>query len=171
VRSQRSDDATGFAAFVHTRQAALVRLGWALTGDRQAGEDLAQMALDRLWSHWPRVSSTGEPWAYAQRVAINLAATRRRRRRHRAEVLTASVPDQRACPDESDGTDLRQTIEGWLHRLPAGQRAVVTLRFIFDLSIQETANILQCSPGTVKSQTAKALAHLRAIAISTEIMR
>lgn len=151
-----------FTAFVNARQAGLVRLGWALTGDRQLGEDLAQATMDRLWARWARVSGRGDPWPYAQRVAVPLAPTWWRRRWRHVEVVGGALPDAPADTDDFVAADTRDMVARWLATLPRRQRAVVVLRFLADLSVDETAEILHCSSGTVKSQTAKALGSLRA---------
>lgn len=156
--SGSADDA--FASFVRAHQAELVRLGWALTGERQLGEDLAQSALQRLWPHWPRVAQRGEPLAYTQRIMVTLSVTWRRRRWH-GERLDAAPPEQ-VGDDTSADVDEHDAVEGWLDRLPARQRAVIVLRFLLDLDVNATADRLGCSAGTVKSQTAKALRTLRA---------
>jgi RNA polymerase sigma-70 factor (sigma-E family) len=146
-----------FTAFVIARQAGLVRLGWALTGDRQLGEDLAQATLDRLWARWARISRRGDPWPYAQRVAVSLAATWWRRRWRHVELVGSPRPDAPADTDDFVAVDTRDMVTRWLATLPRRQRAVIVLRFLSDLSVDETAQILHCSTGTVKSQTAKAL--------------
>lgn len=154
------------SVFVSVRQASLVRLGWSLTGDRQLGEDLAQAALARLWTRWATVSSGGDPWPYLQRVAVSLASSWRRRR-WRGEVPSLSVPD---VVDHFDGVvSVQETdsVERWLALLPVRQRAVIVLRFLFDLSVADSADRLGCSEGTVKSQTAKALRTLREYAEAT----
>jgi RNA polymerase sigma-70 factor (sigma-E family) len=149
-----------FSAFVSARQNELVRLGWALAGDRQLGEDLAQSALQRVWPHWSRVAAAGDPFAYTQRTMVNLYASWRRRRRWQVEHVDASPPE----PPGRDATvmvDEQDVVDTWLAYLPPRQRAVVVLRFLFDLDVAATADRLGCSPGTVKSQTSKALAALR----------
>lgn len=152
-----------FTAFVAVRQAGLVRLGWALTGDRHLGEDLAQATLDRVWARWARVSGRGDPWPYAQQVAVSLAATWWRRRWRHVEVVGGPSPEAPAATDDFADADTRDMVAQWLATLPRRQRAVVVLRFLADLPVDETAEILHCSPGTVKSQTAKALGKLRAL--------
>lgn len=155
-------DAEAFMAFVQERQAALLQLAWALTGERQLGEDLAQATLDRLWARWPRVSAGGDPWPYTQRIVVSLASTWWRRRWH-GEIATTDPPE--AAEDvEAARADMRQTVAKWLAVLPSRQRAVVVLRFLMDLPVDETAAVLRCSSGTVKSQTAKALGRLRTVA-------
>jgi RNA polymerase sigma-70 factor (sigma-E family) len=154
-----------FAAFVRHRQVELVRLGWALTGDRQLGEDLAQTALQRLWPRWDHVSASGEPYAYAQRIMVNLWSSWRGRRWRQMERVVETPPDRHAEGD-ADRLDANDEVDRWLATLPSRQRAVITLRFLLDMSVDETAERLGCSAGTVKSQTAKALGHLRALAPS-----
>jgi RNA polymerase sigma-70 factor (sigma-E family) len=152
-----------FADFVRRRQVELVRLGWALTGDRYLGEDLAQTALQRLWPQWNRVSSNGEPLAYVQRIMVNLWSSWRGRRWRRMEETVEAPPDRDAERSDAERLDANDEVDRWLAALPPRQRAVVMLRFLLDLSVDETAGRLGCSPGTVKSQTAKALEHLRAL--------
>ena len=159
VEGSRSSD-EAFSAFVSARQAELARLGWALTGDRQLGEDLAQTALQRLWPHWSRVAAAGDPFPYVQRTMVNLWSTWRRRRRWRVERLDA-VPPESGGTDPTIEVDERDALDGWLAQLPPRQRAVVVLRFMFDLDVADTAQRLGCTPGTVKSQTSKALRSLR----------
>lgn len=144
------------------RQSQLVRLCWALTGDRHLAEDLAQTSLDRLWRRWAAVSQKGDAWPYLQRIAVSQAATWRRRRWHHAEAVSGEAPEPvSSAGDVFDAIDGRVDVAAWLARLAPRQRAVVTLRFLFDLSIPEDADLLHCSQGTVKSQTSKALAALR----------
>jgi RNA polymerase sigma-70 factor (sigma-E family) len=149
-----------FAAFVRSRRADLVRLGWSLTGDAQRGEDVAQVALDRVWRRWDQIVGNGDPWPYVVRVAVSVAATDRRRMWRRAEVSVAQAPETVATHDH-DPADLRAVVSSWLVRLPRGQRQVVVLRFLMDLSVEQTAHTLNCSTGTVKTQTSRALSTLR----------
>jgi RNA polymerase sigma-70 factor (sigma-E family) len=149
----------GFDEFVRTRQDELARLGWALTGDRQRGEDLAQASFDRLWRRWAKVSEAGDPWAYTQRIAVSLASTWRRR--HWSSEVPTAAPAAGSAGEQFDGVLSRHLVETWLAVLPPRQRAVITLRFLLDLSVLETADRMRCSTGTVKSQTSKALSTLR----------
>ena len=152
-----------FTIFVERRQTQLLRLTRALTGDEQLGEDLAQATLDRLWARWRRVSAGGDPWAYTQRIAVSMSSTWRRRK-WRYEMPTAQLPETAYAPDGESAELTRQLVARWLAALPRRQRAVIVLRFLADVSVDEAANVLGCSPGTVKSQTASALRHLRTLA-------
>lgn len=170
MTDSRSDDERGFTEFVIARRPALVRLGWALTGSEASGEDVAQTALNRLWRHWSRISRAGEPWQYAQRVVVTQVATWRGHRYRSAERLSSNVDDEMEVrgADGAVDVDSRIIVDRWLRRLPPRQRSVVALRIMCDLSVEETAEILGCSSGTVKSQTSKALNRLRKI-VATDI--
>lgn len=154
-----------FEAFVAGAQRELRRLCWALTGDRGLGEDLAQTTLEKVWRRWPSIS--GDPVAYARRVAVNESVSWKRRWAWRREIVrdvAGEGQDSLAAADR-DGSDAaadRLGVEQWLAELPARYRAVVVLRYLLDMSIDETAAALDCSPGTVKSRSSRALNQLRA---------
>jgi RNA polymerase sigma-70 factor (sigma-E family) len=150
-----------FSTFVVARQAELARLGWALTGDPQLGEDLVQSALQRMWPHWSRVAAAGDPLAYTQRIMVNLWSNWRSRRQWQVERVGESPADLPSSLDPTTAVDDKDSVDSWLAHLPPRQRAVVVLRFLLDLGVAETADRLGCSPGTVKSQTSKALDALR----------
>lgn len=149
-------ESDGLAEFVAARQGELLRFAWGLTGDWQRAEDLAQTALARMLPRWERVD---DPWPYLQRTTVSVYATWWRRR-WRGEIPTGDMPEQ-AAPDQFDEVDEHDTVGRWLRVLPVRQRAVIVARYVGDLSVEDTAQALGCSAGTVKSQTAKALHRLR----------
>ena len=157
----RAVDRGSFDDFVATRSTRLLRTAYLLTHDRALAEDLVQTSLAKAWFAWGRID--GQPDAYVRRVMVNTYSSWWRRRWN-GEVATAELPERAAAaghrPEDvrvDDRTDLWRA----LARLPRRQRAVVVLRFYEDLSEIETAEILQCSVGTVKSQASRALAKLR----------
>lgn len=154
------DEPEGFRAFVAARSAALVRSAWLLTGDEGEAQDLVQAALAKTWSRWSRVVRKDAPEAYVRRVMLSTFLTWRRRR-WRSEVSVAAVPERANPVDVFADADVRRLVQVALRGLPPRQRAVVVLRFFDDLTEAQTAQLLGCSVGTVKSQTAKALAKLR----------
>ena len=153
------DEAALFDIFVRDESATLLRLAWGLTGDRGAAEDLVQATLERVWTHWPRVSNKGRAGAYARRVALTLFLTSRLRFWW-GERVAASPPDA-TIDDDSDVVLSRRTVLTALSDLPPRQRAVLVLRYLDDRSEAETADALGCALGTVKSQAARALTALR----------
>ena len=150
-------DETEFDAFVVSRSPGLLRTAYLLTGDQQRAEDLLQTALTKAWFAWRRIE--WEPEAYVRRIMATTSASWWRRR-WTGETPTSEVPDTGA-PSESELAAERSDLWRALLHLPPRQRAVVVLRYLEDRSEAETAHLLGCSPGTVKSQAAKALAKLR----------
>jgi RNA polymerase sigma-70 factor (sigma-E family) len=149
-----------FSDFMHGRWSGLVRLGFGLTGDLQLAEDLAQTAFARAYASWGRVRKADNPDAYLRRIVVN--ANRNRFRRLRVgEVLTGTLPDILSAGDGAEQRTDRAALVTALMQLPYGQRAAVVLRYWLDLSETETAAILGCSVGNVKSQASRALAKLR----------
>ncbi|MGW5240555.1 SigE family RNA polymerase sigma factor [Monashia sp. NPDC004114] len=155
----------GFDAFVTARASALLRTAYLLTRDRALAEDLVQTSLAKAWFAWGRIE--GQPDAYVRKIIVNTYSSWWRRRWN-GEEATADLPEAPAGGDhgpaagrESRRVEERTDLWRALGRLPKRQRAVVVLRFYEDLSEAETAEIMQCSVGTVKSQASRALAKLR----------
>ncbi|WP_312033770.1 SigE family RNA polymerase sigma factor [Actinoplanes sp. TBRC 11911] len=152
-----------FDTFVRARTHALLRSAYLLTGDQQLAEDLVQSALTRTHQSWKRLAHSGNAEAYARRTMYHLQVSWWRRRRV-AEVLPERMPDRPGREDHAGEVSLRLALREALARLTARQRAVLVLRFFEDCTEREVADMLGVSIGTVKSQTAKALARLRTIA-------
>jgi RNA polymerase sigma-70 factor (sigma-E family) len=148
-----------FTAFMLGRWSSLVRFGYGLTGDLGLAEDLTQTALSRACAAWPRVRRAADPDAYIRKIMINSNRSQFRRRRV-LEHLTPEPPEGHGAGPGSDRDSQPELISA-LMSLPAGQRAVLILRYWMDLSEAETAASLGCSVGNVKSQAARGLAKLR----------
>lgn len=135
----------------------LLRLCVALSGRRDLGEDIAQEAFVRAAE---RISDLPTPQIlpYLRKVALNVWRNRLRRL-----ALESRFRPPRPVPEDGATAHLdeRAVVMEALSHLPARQRACVILRYLEDLSERETANILRCSIGTVKSQTSRALQTLR----------
>jgi RNA polymerase sigma-70 factor (sigma-E family) len=158
-----NDDKTDFEQFMAARWQPLVRAAYVLTGNQQDAEDIVQTALTNAYSVWPRIRSADDVTVYVHRILINVYRSTRRRRRV-LEVLTSAVPERRstAASAASDSIHTRDEVVQVLILLTSRQRAVIVLRYLEDLTEAQTAAALGCSIGTVKSQTSKALAKLRA---------
>lgn len=155
----RAEDEADFRDYVAGRWKWLVQAAILLTGDPGHAEDLAQTALVRVFGSWSRVRAADDMDAYTMRILINQNKNRFRRRRV-VEDLTAAPPD-RGGGDSTARSDQRADLVAALASLPKRQREVVVLRYWEDYSEAQTARILGCSVGTVKSQASKALAKLR----------
>ncbi|MEU4191562.1 SigE family RNA polymerase sigma factor [Kribbella sp. NPDC026611] len=154
-----------FAEFAAARQPALYRYAYLLTGDRGLAEDLVQESLIKLYVAWPRIRTRAGVEPYVRRVITNTAVSWWRRKAWRAERPNDDVPEQPEQPGQQgpgDDVDARVWLWAEILRLPVRQRAAVVLRYYEDLTEPQTAEILGCSVGTVKSQVAAALAKLRA---------
>ena len=148
-----------FRGWVTSRRLALRQTAYLLCGDWFLADDLVQDAITRLFSHWDRVTTSGDPDGYARRVLLNLYLDHRRRPARREEPR-AALPDQGAePPHQADGD--RDELMAALRTVPPGQRAVLVLRYWEDLSIEDTAQLLGTSQGNVKSQASRGLDALR----------
>jgi RNA polymerase sigma-70 factor (sigma-E family) len=148
----------GFSDFVAARYSALARSAYLLVGDRGHAEDLVQTALIKTLAGWHRLRSPSAAEAYTRTTMVRLAG-RWSRRRWRGEIPTGQAID--LADADGDG-DIGLDVHAALATLPWGQRAVLVLRYFDDLSEAETARILRCSSGTVKSRSSRAIARLRA---------
>ncbi|MEV1287166.1 SigE family RNA polymerase sigma factor [Micromonospora sp. NPDC049679] len=148
-----------FREFVAARSAALLRTAYLLAGDWATAEDLLQTALTKTYLAWKRLGEIEAVEPYARRVLVNTATSWWRRRWH-GERPTEVLPE-RAAPDRIEEQLERDALWRHVKALPARQRAVLVLRFYEDLSEAQTAALLDISPGTVKSQTSRALNTLR----------
>lgn len=160
-----TDKSTEFVDFTHTHRADLMRTAALLcAGDEAFAEDIVQTTLTKLYLSWARVRRADSPLAYARtsltHVFIDEARRAHRRREKTMEDPALSLPREPAASGAD--LDLREVVLTALTTLGPRQRAVVVLRHWHDLDVTETARILGCSPGTVKSQNARALGHLRA---------
>ena len=154
------DEPQGFRDYVAARQRSLLRTARMLTGNQHTAEDLVQATLERVWPRWQRVSRAGDPDAYVRKVLVNTYASWWRRK-WRAEQPTGELPESPSGTDEFAHVDLADALRRALPSLTPKQRAVLVLRYYDDLTEAATAEVLGCSVGTVKSQTAKALARMR----------
>lgn len=155
----RAQQWTAFEEFAQVHGDALVRLSFALCGDRGRAEDATQEALTRVYLRWSRLA---DPLPYARRSVVNATrdSWRHRSRRERREQVVAGYAEETLVAFDDLVAD-RDRLTKALLRLPYGQRAVVVLRFWHQLSEQETADALGNSVGTVKSQASRALGRLR----------
>jgi len=154
-----------FEAFCLRQNASLIRFLTLYCGDVETARDLTQETLARVWSHWRKVQRMDRPDLWARRVALNLANSQFRHRgveRGRLHLLVerAASPG----PDPGDRLQVNQA----LGTLSSRQRTAILLRFLEDLSVEQTSELMGCSQGTVKKLTARGLAGLRA-AIGSDI--
>ena len=145
--------------FVQGRYLALRRTAYLLCGDWHRAEDLVQGTLVKVVVAARRrhVDSLD---AYSRQVLLRLFLDENRRLWRRRERSWAEPVE---VADGEHDSDLKLTVLSALRGLPPRQRATVVLRYWEDRSVEETADLLGISQGTVKSQSARALAALRTV--------
>jgi RNA polymerase sigma-70 factor (sigma-E family) len=152
-------DSAGFAEFATSRHGALYRYAYLLAGERDLAEDLVQEALVKTYVAWRRLRDPSNAEAYTRRVITTTAIGWWRRKSWHAERPSDDLPDRPAATDDATA---RIWLWHELQKLPPKQRAALVLRYYEDLTETQTAEILGCSVGTVKSQVSDALKKLRA---------
>ena len=138
-----------------TEYVGLCRLATLLVGDRGRAEEIVMEAFLQTFTSWRRLRDPQAAPAYLRRAVVNIARSHLRRRvvEWRANARAHSADSTR------EGATEPRHLDPVLHAvqaLPARQRAAVVLRYYLDLSEADIAETLGCSPGTVKSQLAKA---------------
>ena len=152
----RADDGE-FQSFVAGRMDRWRRSAYLMCQDWHTADDLVSVTVAKLYRHWRSVRAADNPDAYAQRVLTRVWIDERRRPWRREERLVEPDLDGTIAPEVTD----REFLSTLLASLGRRQRAVVVLRFYLDYSVEETAEILGISQGTVKSQSARGLQALR----------
>jgi RNA polymerase sigma-70 factor (sigma-E family) len=152
-----TDRDTAFADYFAARSDAMRRTAYLLCGDWHRAEDITHVAMTKLYLAWPRLREAGMD-AYARKVVVRTFLAENRRLWRRREHLTQSLPEPPVAPADADD---RMLLEAALASVPPRQRAVLVLRYWNDLSVEDTAEVLECSVGTVKSQAARGIAALR----------
>lgn len=154
-------DEARFRDFATAQAPGLRRSAYLLCGDWHLAEDMMQNALVRMYRSWSRIDSDVPLGNYARKVLLRVWLDERRkpwRRRERGSDTVPDIADVAPGPAEHAQRDwARAVVQRGLRELPPRQRATLVLRYFDELSVSETAEILGCSEGTVKSQTARGL--------------
>ena len=148
-----------FADFVSARWSSLYRLAYLLTASPTGAEDLLQITLEKAYMNWTRIGRMEHAEAYVRRMLANALVSSRRR------AWTREQPWGEPPETAGDSAELpvldRSMLWPLVCALPAGQRAVIVLRYYEDLTEAQIADVLACAPGTVKSQSSAAIGALR----------
>jgi RNA polymerase sigma-70 factor (sigma-E family) len=153
-----ADSDREFVEYVTARMPRLHRAAYLLCGDATRADDIVQATLVSLYTKWQRVRRADNVEGYVHRVLVRRFLDERRSPWSRVALWDAE-PEPHG-PQESHVDD-RDAVVTALRGVPKGQRAVLVLRFLCDLSVEQTAEALGCSVGNVKSQSARGLATLR----------
>ncbi|HVW44228.1 MAG TPA: SigE family RNA polymerase sigma factor [Amycolatopsis sp.] len=155
---------SAFRDLATTEAAGLRRFAYLLCGDWHLAEDLTQTTLIKIYRAWPKLRDAGVLHAYVRKTLLRTWLDEKRKPWRRRERRHGSVPDVAdAGLDPAHGTErawAKTVVQRGLLEVPPKQRAVLVLRYFDELSVAETAAVLGCSEGNVKSQTARGLATL-----------
>jgi RNA polymerase sigma-70 factor (sigma-E family) len=168
--TQANGEGPDFEDFVTARSRSLFRTAYLLADSRESAEDLLQSALEKAYPRWRRIRRAEQPEAYVRRMIVNLANDAWRSRNG---VLVYAFDEQQFearvraglvhQADPADRLAVRDSLMRALRDLPFQMRAALVLRYWEGLSERETAELLGCSLGSVKSQTSRGLQRLRAV--------
>ncbi|MFG2043384.1 SigE family RNA polymerase sigma factor [Dactylosporangium sp. NPDC048998] len=147
-----------YVEYVTARLPALHRLAYAFSGDSHRADDIVQQTITNLYMRWPKIRGVDHLDRYVRSMLVNAFIDERRLAWARVRLF-AEPPE--AVTPASDDADDRTVLRAALSRVPRRQRAVLVLRFMYDLPVAEVAEILGVSAGTVKSQTSHGLTALR----------
>ena len=160
----RAGDERAFTEYVGERLPALRRVAYLLCGDPHRADDVVQVTITKLYTHWRRVSGMANPDAYLRAMLVRTFISEQRVgwvRRIRLVGAAADAPVV-VAPDGPD-LETRAVVRAALARVAPRARAVLVLRFLLDLPVAEVAELLGCSQGNVKSQTSLGLKTLRGL--------
>lgn len=161
-RRTKGSDTELFSQFVAARSNALHRTAFLLVGDRGLAQDVLQEALTKTWAAWGRIREPAKAEAYCRRVLTHTAISWYRRKSWAGERPSEELPELSSGSHEHHVTESDQ-LRRALQSLPPRQRAAVVCRFYDDLSEAETARVMGCAIGTVKSQVNAGLKRLRTL--------
>jgi RNA polymerase sigma-70 factor (sigma-E family) len=150
-----------FDQFVAAHVDDLLRTAYLIVWDEGEAEDLVQECLLKVARRWPRIRRMEQPRAYARRILVNLALDGARGRAQRRRELEPGTPSNLWAVDPLPTLETRAELLEALGQLHERQRAVLVLRYFNDLTEAQVAEVLGCSPGTVKSSASRGLARLR----------
>ncbi|QLQ39086.2 SigE family RNA polymerase sigma factor [Micromonospora robiginosa] len=153
----RAEDEQAFREFVTSQMASLRKLAYVTCGDWHAAEDAVANALVKLYPRWRKLE---RPDLYVKTMVYRAAVDETRRPWRRERSAGDAMPDV-VSRDPAGTTDERMRLRVALDAVPARQRAAVVLRHYLDLSLEDTARVLDCTVGTAKSQVSRGLAKLR----------
>ncbi|WP_063774197.1 SigE family RNA polymerase sigma factor [Streptacidiphilus rugosus] len=158
ARERRDEE---FAEFVATRSTWLRKLAYLMAGDWHRADDLTQVTVTKLYMRRHRLGGVENLDGYARTTLVNTFLAERRSPWSRVLLGRAEEETANAAPVQSSDLDASLDLRAALGLLPDRQRAVVVLRYFCDLSVEQTAEALNCASGTVKSQAARGLDSLR----------
>ncbi|MFC9689213.1 SigE family RNA polymerase sigma factor [Kribbella sp. NPDC056951] len=156
-----SERDAAFEAYFAARSDAMRGTAYLLCGDWHRAEDLVQQTFTKIYLAWRRIQRHEAMDNYTRQTLIRTFLSERRRGWFRFESVGDTATDRPAPPGGL--ADERMVLLDALAKVPPRQRAVLVLRYWEDASVDQTAELLDCSAGNVKSQAARGLETLRGL--------
>ena len=156
---RRASDVTAFSEFAEACAPSLYRTAYLMVGDHQLAQDLVQEALVKTLLAWPRLHDHANLTAYTRRIVVTTSISWRRRRSFH-ERPSSHLPDTLDA-DPVEDLVTHDAVIAALRTVPPRQRAAIVLRYYQDLTEAQTAEVMGCSVGAVKSQVSAGLQKLR----------
>lgn len=163
MRRDENEDRRQFSEYFAARRDVVRRSAYLMCGDWHWADDLAQTAFIRLAAAWHRVRDPKALDAFVRTCLVRAYLAETRRVWRRRERVVADAPEPVDPDDSTEAATRRVLFARALREVPPRQRVTLVCRFYHELDVAETAAVLGCSEGTVKSQTARGLATLRRV--------
>jgi RNA polymerase sigma-70 factor (sigma-E family) len=150
-----------FEEFAAARLPAVLRFAGVLTGDRGLAEDVVQEVLIRTHNRWQQIGELERPELYVRKMVVNEYLSWRRRSWRLIPFGAAHDIDRRLVADHAQAHAERDVLLAELGELPRRQRTVLVLRYYEGLPDNEIADVIGCTPGTVRGYASRALEQRR----------
>ncbi len=149
-----------FEAFYRREFRRVVAMAYALSGSRLIAEDLAQEAMIAAHRSWDKIGLYERPDAWVRRVVSNLSVSMYRRRMAEAKAVVRLTARWNEAIPEMEPED--EQFWAAVRSLPRQQKSAVALFYLEDMSVDDIAEVLDCSPSTAKVHLYKGRKNLAA---------
>lgn len=162
VEAAMQGDQDAFAELVYTYQDAVYNLCYRILSDRAEAEDAAQEAFLRAYLNLTRYDMARSFKTWLLTIASNHCIDRLRRRRMKLMSIDDPMPELTLTSDEPEPEkasitrEQSEAIQGLLNQLPEDYRAAIVLRYWYDYSYNEIADMLETTESAIKSRLFRA---------------
>jgi len=164
ARSASSDDERRFERLIEPHLSEAFALAQALSTDRSSAQDAVQSAAFKAWRRMRQLRGDGSARAWFLAIVVNECRSSWRKRK---AFPSDAEPDVDAI-SWPQAIDQRLDVRSAMRRLKRDDRAVLSLRFLMDMSVEESAATLGISVSAVKARTARAAARFRELMSQSE---
>jgi RNA polymerase sigma-70 factor (ECF subfamily) len=162
VTMAQQGDQQAFETLATLAHPRLYRVALGVLGDAAGADDATQRALVAVWRDLPRLRDADRFDAWSYRLLVRACYAEAKRRPGWLPESAIGEADVPAAPDDYHGVVERDQLERGLAQLSIEHRAVIVLRYMLDLPLDQVADALDMSVGTVNSRLHRALKALRA---------